>query len=39
MMGSEVGRRGGEVVVVVENEPKSTIDAVDVRFKLRSHPQ
>jgi len=31
---------GGEVVVVVvggrENEPTSTIDVVDVQFKLRS---
>ncbi|HYT45109.1 MAG TPA: hypothetical protein VEP90_22470 [Methylomirabilota bacterium] len=32
---------GGEVVVAGrrEDEPTSTIDAVDVRFKLRSHAQ
>jgi len=32
---------GGEEVVVVvrgrEDEPTSTVDAVDVKFKLRSH--
>jgi len=38
---SEVVRRGGGDGGGSggENEPKSTIDAVDVEFKLRSHAQ
>ena len=41
MVGSEVGGEVVKVVVVLKGEMNqtSTIDVVDVRFKLRSHAQ